>query len=80
MRRSKFTALAEHGIYFVDNRSDAGWIQFLDFASHGTTKVAPIGALAEGPGGVTLSPDGRTLLYAQRDADDSDIVLLRGFE
>ncbi|MEZ5364247.1 MAG: hypothetical protein R2748_18390 [Bryobacterales bacterium] len=77
---TRFWTLADGGIFFVDTRTEPDWIQFLDLSSRQTSKTATIGAIPEGPGGLALSPDGRTLLYTQRDIFDSDIVLLKDIE
>jgi len=56
-----------------------GRIEFLDFATRRTT---PIFSLEKPPshfGGLAISKDGRSLLYGQRELDDSYIMLVKNF-
>lgn len=56
-------------------------LQFFDFAKRETTEITMI----EGPletleiQGLTISPDERWLLYAQRDKIDFDLMLVENF-
>ena len=55
-------------------------IQFYSFA---TRHVTPLLTIEKDPlyfqPGLTISPDGRLLLYAQRDAKVNDLLLLENF-
>jgi serine/threonine protein kinase len=68
------------GIYFIpepgiDGKSS---IQFLSFASTKVKRVAPISEL---PGeGLSVSPDGRSLLFNQLDEASSDLMLVENFQ
>lgn len=75
---NRYWAIADNGIYFVDTLTEPNWIQFMDFGSRRIQKVGRIGALVQGTGGLTISADGQTLLFTQRDVDGQDIVLING--
>ena len=64
------------GIYFVDGTSSL----MLRFFRFDTSNVTPIvefpPRVAIGPRAVTVSPDGRTVIYCQEDLTLSDIVLM----
>jgi Tol biopolymer transport system component len=71
-------ALARNGIYFLDTAAKPKEaIEFLDFASGKTTPVV----YPDKPviWGVTVSPDGRYLLYVQTDLSQSSLVLVKNF-
>jgi sugar lactone lactonase YvrE len=66
-----------HGIYFIEPT----WrIAYFRFATGATTPVVPLprDAVVATPG-LALSPDGRWLLYGQRDRSVSDIMLVEKF-
>lgn len=62
------------GIYFIPNRSVNAPIQFYNFADGGIKTLAQtVGT----PGfGLTVSPDGRTVLYSQVDQQTSELALV----
>jgi len=65
------------GIFYTDSESKPVRVNFYDFATHGTRKLmtlkqTPIPGV--GPG-ITLSPDGRWLLYGQSGDESSEIML-----
>jgi hypothetical protein len=62
--------LAPLGIYFVRSRLQQA-ISFFDFLTHSFLPVVPIEKSS-----LSVSSDGRRLLYTQPDETDSDIVLL----
>ena len=66
-----------HGIYFIE---PAWRIAYFRFATGATTPVVPLpqDAVVATPG-LALSPDGRWLLYGQRDRSVSDIMLVENF-
>jgi Tol biopolymer transport system component len=68
--------LAPKGIYFVPaDKARSLW--FYDFATKKTHEVFHIAKnFSEG---ISLSPDGRYLLYSQVDENNSDIMLARNF-
>jgi hypothetical protein len=66
-----------HGIYFIE---PAWRIAYYRFATGATTPIVrlPHDAMVASPG-LALSPDGRWLLYGQRDRSVSDIMLVENF-
>jgi Tol biopolymer transport system component len=73
--------LADRGIYFaVSTSADDHLLRFYSFA---TGRVADVTRLQKkpvyGPPGLVVSPDGRFILYVQRDSSSSDIMLVENF-
>ena len=70
--------ITKDGIYFYDVKTRA--IEFFSFATRMLTKVAvpERGPLRFDPG-LSVSPDGRWILYAQVDQVSSDIMLVENF-
>jgi Tol biopolymer transport system component len=72
-------AVTEKGIYFAraaeGDRSAS--IQFLSFATGTPTEIVKLGKPLDL--GLTVSPDGRTLLYAQIDSSGRDLMLVENF-
>jgi hypothetical protein len=71
-------SLVKEGIYFIrepgaDRKSS---VQFLSFATGKVKMVAPIGLPFEG---LSVSPDGRSLLFSQWDELGSDLMLVENF-
>ena len=72
-------ALVNDGIYFIPEPSTDGKysIQFLSFATAKVKVVAPLsGKPAEG---LSVSPDGRSILFSQFDEAGSDLMLVENF-
>jgi Tol biopolymer transport system component/predicted Ser/Thr protein kinase len=71
-------ALVDQGLWFINwtNPGDAA-LQFLEFATGKVTRVAPI-SKPPAPG-LAVSPDGRTILYAQYDQRGSELTLVENF-
>jgi hypothetical protein len=67
------------GIYFVPEPGTDGksYIQFLSFATGKVNTVAPLSARPSE--GLSVSPDGRSLLYTQVDEAGSDLMLVENF-
>ena len=77
----RYWTVTARGMYFVNTVSDPHWIQFFDFGSRQISKIRQITQIIRyGPGGLSVSPDNRTLLWSQKDQDDQDIMLVKGFE
>ena len=76
----RFCHPVEDGVYFLDSTSEPDWIQFLDFETRALHKVCAFGERKGGPPQVSVSPDGRTLIFTQRDKFDADIMLVEGVE
>jgi len=72
-------ALARNGIYFLNIGSYYNaTIEFFDFATH---KITPIWTLTKSPGfGLSLSADGRSILYVQNEVQQSSIMLIKNFQ
>ena len=72
-------SLVNDGIYFIPEPGADGKssIQFLSFATGKVKTVAPI----SGPPyeGLSVSPDGRSLLFSQVDEVGSDLMLVENF-
>jgi Tol biopolymer transport system component len=71
--------LANEGIYFVPKLDSTGRysIQFLDFA---TQRIRYISTSERDIGGyLSVSPDGRWILYTQEDQTGSDLMLVENF-
>ena len=72
---------AAQGLYFaVSTPANVHLLKFYGFA---TGRVAELTSLQKqpfwGPPGLAVSPDGRSILYVQRDSSSSDIVLVENF-
>jgi eukaryotic-like serine/threonine-protein kinase len=71
-----FTVLKQ-GIYYLDEVSDEGRLQFLSFATGKSSIVArKLGKIARG---LTVSPDRRRILYSRVDASADDLMLVENF-
>jgi hypothetical protein len=70
--------LAPDGIFFVpEPADDRSSIRFFNFRTRATTYVAPIqGSVAIG---LSLSPDGRHILYSETDQQSSELMLVENF-
>lgn len=71
--------LTQTGIYFLNQNAPLnGRIEFFDFA---TARTIPVFSLEKpSPSGdLALAPDGRSLLYAQIDREESYIMLVKNF-
>ena len=71
-------ALAEKGIYFISHAElPPATVEFFGFSTH---KTAPIATLDKRLGwGLTLAPDGRSLLYVETEFAESNIMLVKNF-
>lgn len=71
-------ALTPNGIYFLRfDKSPHATIQFLDFA---TNKTIPIWTLEKEPGwGLSLSHDGKSIVYVQNEFAESNLMLVKNF-
>jgi len=69
--------LTEKGIYFIDFQSSPNAVAFFEFA---TNKIFPIWTLTNRPFiGLSVSANGKSVLYAQNEYSKSDIMLVRNF-
>jgi Tol biopolymer transport system component/DNA-binding winged helix-turn-helix (wHTH) protein len=70
--------LTDKGIYFIDFQ--AGPHATLAFFEFATNKIFPIWAFTNRPFvGLSVSVDGKSILYAQNEYSQSDIVLVKNF-
>jgi len=67
----------ERGIYYIDRPAGGARLQFFDFATRRSTTVAR--NLGEVGGGLTTSPDGRTILFSRMDSSVDDLMLVENF-
>ena len=72
-------SLVNDGIYFIPEPGTDGKssIQFLSFTTDKVRTVAPISAPPYE--GLSVSPDGRSLLFSQFDEAGSDLMLVENF-
>jgi hypothetical protein len=69
--------LSKEGIYFVKtDQQGHNDICFFEFATGTTRKILPIERPLQG---ISLSPDGRAILYTQQDEIGSDLMLVENF-
>jgi len=72
--------LTASGIYFIDfTVKPYGRIEFFDFASRSSTPIFAIGRPLSLFGGLTLSPDRKSLVFGQNELDESYIMLVKNF-
>ena len=71
-------ALVRNGIYFLNFESYSNaTVEFFDFSTH---KIIPIWTLTKPPGfGLSISADGRSILYVQNENQKSEIMLVKNF-
>jgi Tol biopolymer transport system component/DNA-binding winged helix-turn-helix (wHTH) protein len=73
--------LFNNGIYFVDRRdSPRASLQFFDLASGKTRLIASLDRDPSSDPGLSVTPDGRFLIYSRYDAVNNDIMLVENFE
>jgi Tol biopolymer transport system component/DNA-binding winged helix-turn-helix (wHTH) protein len=71
-------APAEKGIYFISkDNADHAEIMFFDFASSGLKKIAGLDKL---PFWLSVSPEGKSLLYEHLDQENSHIMVMNNFQ
>ena len=72
-------SLVNDGIYFIPEPGADGKysIQFLSFATGKVKTVAPMSSCPDE--GLSVSPDGRFLLFSQFDEGGSDLMLVENF-
>jgi sugar lactone lactonase YvrE len=74
---SRYWTLTRSGLYFLDGTEPPWTIRFLSFSTRATTPVIRMARPpAFGSFGLSVSPDGKWLLYTQVDQRSSDIVSL----
>jgi Tol biopolymer transport system component len=73
-------ALARDGIFFLDHRAQPVAINFFEFSTKRIRQIATLNKPPAAWGGLSLSPDGKWLVYSQVDNIPSDIMLVDHFE
>jgi len=69
--------VSDKGIYYIDRPADETRLQFYNPASGRSTAVARnLGDVSQG---LTVSPDGRTILYPRMDSPVNDLMLVENF-
>jgi Tol biopolymer transport system component/DNA-binding winged helix-turn-helix (wHTH) protein len=70
-------ALARNGVYFLKHHENGGELDFFDFATGKTTTIL---TSHKQPGiGLAVSADGKSILYAEIELEDSNIMLVKNF-
>src|SRR5436190_728195 len=70
-------AVVPGGMYFVSSRSSPKAIlEFFDFATAGRTSISALDGETQG---LAVSPDRKSILYAQLDLDNQVIVVVKNF-
>jgi len=74
-------AVSEPGIYFVrlEASSSRSHIEFFSFATRQVTEIATLEKKIVGGPSLSVSSDGRRILFAQIDRNDSDLVFVENF-
>jgi Tol biopolymer transport system component len=73
----KAFAVLEKGIYYIDQPAGDARLQFYDFATGRSTTVARnLGGVGQG---LTVSPDGRTILFSRMVPPVDDLMLVENF-
>lgn len=73
-------AVTESGIYFLESAEDnlSGTIKFYSFETGEVNTIIDIGKPTTN--GMSVSADGRWLIYTQEDTAGSDLMIVEGFE
>jgi Tol biopolymer transport system component len=72
--------LAPSGIYFVNRHvAPNGRIEYFDFATRQSTVILTLGKPNPFFGGLAMSSDGKSLLFAQNELNESYVVLVKNF-
>jgi hypothetical protein len=68
-------AIVKEGIYFIPKPNSSGipYIQFFNFATKKVRTITHVGALGAY---LSVSPNGRWIIYSQFDLKGSDLVLV----
>ena len=73
-------ALGKEGIYFLDRRTMPATVKLFDVNTRRIRDITTLTKRSPDWGGLSLSPDGKWLAYAQVDDTPSDIMLVEHFE
>jgi serine/threonine protein kinase len=68
------------GIYFVSTTSKSTILQFFNFANQQVTRIRELPVVPTGTyRGLSVNPDGRTMLYLQRDPPRTNVMVVSNF-
>lgn len=67
----------EHGIYFTSPSSTTSSVNYFDFATANVHRLCSLPQALTPGDGISVSPDGRYLLFTQTDDAQSDIMIAR---
>lgn len=67
----------DSGIYYIERTAAESRLQYFDLATRKTTTIA--GDLGNVDVGLTVSPDGRTILFSRVDSSVNDLMLVENF-
>jgi Tol biopolymer transport system component len=70
-------AIVDRGAYYMERVDAEVKLQYLDFSTSKVTTVAR--NVGEVSPGLTVSPDGRTIVYTRIDASGADLMLVENF-
>ena len=70
--------LADDGIYYLNQREGNKSIEFFNFHTNKSTKIANVDI--KGDGWPIVSPNGQWLLITQEDQNECDIILVENFQ
>jgi hypothetical protein len=69
---------SSQGIYFVWSKSTT--LRFLNFSKQQVTRISELPTVRAGPyRGLSVNPDGRTMLYLQLDPGRTNIMVVNKF-
>ena len=72
--------VVEDGVYFIPaSAPDAGFSLQLQFLRFATRTVEPIHDLETRPSGLSVAPDGRSILFGQSEPMEADVMLVENF-
>jgi Tol biopolymer transport system component len=72
-------AVLERGIYYIETKSGEARLHFYDLASRKSITIARNLGDVPSVGGLTASPDGRSILYSRLDSSIDDLMLVENF-
>jgi len=75
----KAFGIVKEGIYFIPMPDAAGRSSTIQFFNFATKKIRSISTIKSATSGLSVSPDGRWILYSQTDQLGSDLMLVEHF-
>ena len=71
--------VVDAGIYFIPTPAAGAASSSINFLSFATGKIRSVATTDRPADGLTVSPDGRWILYTQLDQDVSELMLVENF-